>query len=88
MTMPAPRYRREGWPWQPVAPVAVSAQDALNEAQARTYTTALDVAELTEALRLALQRLHEARADAHVLAVGAAVRAADLAIANARRSGD
>ncbi len=48
----------------------------------------LAVAELTEALRLALQRLQEAEAEAQVAAACVAARDADAAIEKARRATD
>ena len=82
MTNTVPRSRREGWPW----PAAPSAMDALEEAQALATTSALAVAELTEALHLALQRLQEAEAEVQVAAGCVAAREADAVITRARQA--
>ncbi len=84
MTPAAPHPRRQGWPW----PAAPSAGDALEEARVLVNSSALAVAELTEALHLALQRLQEAEAEAQVAAACVAAREADAVIAKARRAVD
>ena len=88
MTKRAPPPRRAGWPWPPAAPAAPAAMDALDEARTLVNASAVAVAKLTEALQLALQRLQEAEAEAHVVAACMATREADAAIAKARRSLD
>ena len=82
MTRAAPHPRRQGWPWPPAAPCVM---DALSEARALVNTSALAVAELTEALHLALQRLQEAEAEAQVAAACVAAHEADAVIARARQ---
>ncbi len=82
MTTAVPQPRRQGWPWPPAAP---SAMDVLAEARALVNTSVLAVAELTEALHLALQRLQEAEAEAQVAAACVAAREADAVIARARQ---
>lgn len=51
MTPAVPHPRRQGWPWPPATP---SPMDALSEARTLVTTSALAVAELTEALHRAL----------------------------------
>ena len=85
MTPAVPHPRRQGWPWPPAMP---SPMHALSEARTLVTTSALAVAELTEALHRALQRLQEAEAEARIAAACVAARDADAVIAKARRAAD
>ena len=82
MTPADPHPRRQGWPWPPAAP---SPMDTLDEARSLVNASALAVAQLTEALHLALQRLQEAEAAAKVAAACVAAREVDAVIARARQ---
>ena len=86
MTPDTPRQRREGWPWPALVTRSRPDVDALAEAQTLVNVAALAVAEMTEALRLALQRLEDAQREAAVAAACVATREAAEAIAHARRS--
>ena len=85
MTPGTPRQRRQGWPWPALVPRSTTDVQALAEAQALVHVAALSVADLTEALRLAVQRLEEAQAEARVAAACVATREAGAAIVHARR---
>ena len=85
MTSGTPRQKREGWPWPALVPRSTTHFDALAEAQALVNVAAVSVADLTEALRLAVQRLEEAQAEARVAAACVATREAEEAILRARR---
>ena len=82
------RPRREGWPWPASAagrPGMTQGADDLASADARVVATALDVAQLTEELRLALIRLEDAQSEARLVAECAAAREAGRLIARMRQ---
>jgi hypothetical protein len=79
------RQRRDGWPWVAGRPTTTPHPVDLDESRALVNATALEVARLTEELRLALRRLEEAQVEARVASECIAARDAVQAIARARR---
>ena len=87
MTPDTPRQRREGWPWPAARPSSPTNFDSLHQSQALVQATAVEVARLTDELRLALRRLDEAQLEERVASECVASDEAARAIARARQRG-